>query len=84
MSQQSIINTCCKCNKIWQSGIKELWCKDCTGSVGLKEGIKHVVEEFARKVQQCDFCYGTGEHLCPDVPQPILIKCTKKGCPFVK
>lgn len=29
----------------------------------------------------CDFCNDTGEHLCPDVAEPIPIPCTKKGCP---
>jgi hypothetical protein len=31
----------------------------------------------------CDFCHGTGTHLCPDVAEPITIRCTKKGCPYV-
>jgi len=29
---------------------------------------------------KCDFCGGTGFHLSPDVVEPILIPCTKKGC----
>lgn len=31
----------------------------------------------------CEFCKGTGKHLCPDVAEPILINCMKKGCSFV-
>lgn len=34
--------------------------------------------------QDCDFCHGTGEHLSPDVVQPIVIPCSKKGCQFVR
>lgn len=32
------------------------------------------------KPEVCDFCQGTGQHLSPDVAEPILIKCSKKGC----
>lgn len=31
-------------------------------------------------VKQCPFCKGTGQHLCPDVAEPILIKCSHKDC----
>lgn len=29
----------------------------------------------------CSFCKNTGQHLCPDVAEPILIDCTNKKCP---
>jgi len=32
--------------------------------------------------QQCDFCKNTGKHLCPEIAEPILINCTKKGCAY--
>lgn len=28
----------------------------------------------------CEFCKGTGYHLCPDVAEPILIECSNKKC----
>lgn len=28
----------------------------------------------------CEYCKGTGYHLCPDVAEPIVIECTNKKC----
>lgn len=32
----------------------------------------------------CDYCDNTGQHLCPDVAEPILVPCAKKGCEWAK
>jgi len=28
----------------------------------------------------CEYCKGTGQHLSPDVSEPILMKCSNKKC----
>lgn len=32
---------------------------------------------------KCPFCNNTGFHLCPDVAEPVLVRCSRKGCPIV-
>lgn len=34
------------------------------------------------KTTKCDFCNNTGQHYAPDVAEPILITCSKKGCVY--
>lgn len=40
--------------------------------------------ERLRKNQICDFCKGTGKHLSPEVAEPILVTCEKRGCVFAE
>lgn len=32
------------------------------------------------EIPDCDFCNDTGVHLCPDVDEAVMIKCSKIGC----
>lgn len=36
------------------------------------------------EIQLCEFCKNTGVHICPDVAELILIKCSNKFCPIIK
>lgn len=58
-------------------------------TVGDVERLEHELETsemnkgiFEKEIERlkCSFCKDTGYHLCPDVAEPVLIKCTKKGC----
>ncbi len=32
----------------------------------------------------CPFCKNTGVHLCPDIAEPILVRCSHKKCPITE
>lgn len=63
------------------------WCADCgfvhctCGSIKLFPEKGEITVSYELK---CSYCNGTGKHLCPDVAEPILIDCTKKGCEYAK
>jgi hypothetical protein len=40
--------------------------------------------EDKQSYPNCPSCEGTGYILCPDIPEPIIIKCDKKECMYVK
>jgi hypothetical protein len=37
---------------------------------------------WANERTQCSFCKNTGKHLSPDVAEPIVVTCSKKGCVY--
>ena len=69
--------SCCGCI-MSHYNCKSKSCPECS-----LEGIKRTLE-FNRRLEIipkiCSFCYNMGNHLCPDVAEPILIKCTNKKC----
>ncbi len=36
--------------------------------------------EKLRKAMECPYCKNTGQHMCPDVAEPILVNCSFKYC----